>query len=58
MGYKYYPRALGGAIRRAWKSTGGIPILVTESGIATAIELGEVSRAGALPATPAGRASA
>jgi beta-glucosidase len=124
MGYEYYPRALGGAIRRAWKSTGGIPILVTESGIATAIDskrirfidtamretlaciaegidvrsyiywslmdnfewafgykptfglievdretlarrprpsaywLGEVSRAGELPATPAGRAGA
>ncbi len=36
MGYEYYPRSLGGAIRRAWKSTGGrIPILVTENGIAT-----------------------
>jgi beta-glucosidase len=38
MGYEYYPHALGGAIRRAWKATGGIPILVTESGIATAID--------------------
>ncbi len=38
MGYEYYPKALGGAIRRAWKSTGGIPILVTESGIATRID--------------------
>jgi len=38
MGYENYPRALGGAIRRAWKSAGGIPILVTESGIATAID--------------------
>jgi beta-glucosidase len=36
MGYENYPQALGGAIRRAWKSTGGIPILVTENGIATA----------------------
>jgi beta-glucosidase len=36
MGYEYYPQALGGAIRRAWNSTGGIPILVTENGIATA----------------------
>src|SRR5579859_2757075 len=36
MGYEYYPRALGGAIRRAWKATGGrIPILVTANGIAT-----------------------
>jgi beta-glucosidase len=35
MGYEYYPQALGGAIRRAWKGTGGIPILVTENGIAT-----------------------
>ena len=25
MGYEYYPQALGGAIRRAWKSTGGDP---------------------------------
>jgi beta-glucosidase len=38
MGYEYYPQALGGAIRRAWKSTGGIPILVTENGIATSID--------------------
>ena len=38
MGYEYYPQALGGAIRRAWKSTGGIPILVTENGIATTID--------------------
>jgi beta-glucosidase len=36
MGYEYYPQALGGAIRHAWKGTGGIPILVTENGIATA----------------------
>lgn len=35
MGYEFYPRALGGAIRRAWKSTAGIPILVTENGVAT-----------------------
>ena len=36
MGYEYYPRALGGAIRRAWKATGErVPILVTENGIAT-----------------------
>jgi beta-glucosidase len=38
MGYEYYPQALGGAIRRAWKSTGGIPILVTENGIATSVD--------------------
>jgi beta-glucosidase len=38
MGYEYYPQALGGAIRRVWKSTGGIPIVVTENGIATAID--------------------
>jgi beta-glucosidase len=35
MGYEFYPRALGGAIRRAWAATGGIPILVTENGVAT-----------------------
>jgi len=38
MGYEYYPQALGGAIRRAWKSAGGIPILVTENGIATSFD--------------------
>jgi len=31
-------RALGGAIRRAHRSCPGVPILVTESGIATAID--------------------
>ena len=36
MGYEYYPQALGAAIRRAAKSCPGLPILVTESGIATA----------------------
>jgi beta-glucosidase len=35
MGYEFYPRAVGGAVRRAWKSTGGVPILVTENGVAT-----------------------
>ena len=35
MGYEYYPQALGGAIRRARRSCPGVPILVTESGIAT-----------------------
>jgi len=38
MGYEYYPQALGGAIRRAWKSAGGVPILVTENGIATSFD--------------------
>jgi beta-glucosidase len=38
MGYENYPKALGGAIRRAWRSAGGIPILVTENGIATAFD--------------------
>jgi beta-glucosidase len=38
MGYEYYPQALGGAIRRVHRSCPGIPILVTESGIATAID--------------------
>ena len=36
MGYEDYPQALGGAIRRAAKSCPGLPVLVTESGIATA----------------------
>jgi beta-glucosidase len=36
LGQEYYPQALGNTIRRAWRSTGGTPILVTENGIATA----------------------
>jgi beta-glucosidase len=36
MGYEDYAQALGGAIRRAARSCPGLPILVTESGIATA----------------------
>jgi len=35
LGQEVYPQALGGSIRRAWRATGGIPLLVTESGIAT-----------------------
>jgi beta-glucosidase len=35
LGQEYYPQALGNTIRRAWSSTGGTPILVTENGIAT-----------------------
>jgi beta-glucosidase len=38
MGYEYYPQALGGAIRRAHQSCPGVPILVTENGIATSID--------------------
>src|SRR5207249_5458867 len=35
MGYEFYPRAIGGAIRRAHRACPGVPILVTENGIAT-----------------------
>lgn len=35
LGQDYYPKALGNTIRRAWQSTGGTPIMVTENGIAT-----------------------
>jgi beta-glucosidase len=35
MGYEVYPEALGNTIRRAWRSTGGTRVLVTEHGIAT-----------------------
>lgn len=38
LGQEFYPAALGGSIRRAWRSTGGTPILVTESGIATSFD--------------------
>ena len=35
MGYEYYPQALGGAIRRVHRTCPGVPVLVTENGIAT-----------------------
>ena len=35
MGYEFWPEALGSCIRRAWDTTGGVPILVTENGIST-----------------------
>ncbi|MEU5314082.1 family 1 glycosylhydrolase [Streptomyces sp. NPDC021562] len=36
VGTAYRPDALGLAVRHAWRATGGVPILVTENGIATA----------------------
>jgi beta-glucosidase len=36
LGQEIYPAALGNTIRRAWRGTGGVPILVTENGLATA----------------------
>lgn len=36
VGTAYRPDALGMAVRHAWEVTGGVPILVTENGIATA----------------------
>jgi beta-glucosidase len=35
MGYEFWPEALEAAIRRAWAVTRGVPIVVTENGIAT-----------------------
>jgi beta-glucosidase len=35
MGYEFWPEVLEETLRRAWKATGGIPLLVTENGIAT-----------------------
>ncbi len=35
MGYEVYPQALGEAIRRVHRSCPGVPVLVTENGIAT-----------------------
>jgi len=43
LGQEYYPQALGNTIRRAWQSTGGTPILVTESGIATTFDEKRIS---------------
>lgn len=35
-GWAYRPDAIGISLRRAWQQTGGIPLLITENGIATA----------------------
>lgn len=35
-GWEYFPSALGLGVRKAWKRSGGVPIFVTENGIATA----------------------
>ena len=35
MGYEFYPEALEACVRRAWEVTDGVPVLVTENGIAT-----------------------
>jgi beta-glucosidase len=43
LGQEYYPQALGNTIRRAWQRTGGTPILVTESGIATTFDEKRIS---------------
>ncbi len=43
LGQEVYPQALGNTIRRAWQRTGGTPILVTESGIATAFDEKRIS---------------
>ncbi|TVT16821.1 family 1 glycosylhydrolase, partial [Amycolatopsis rhizosphaerae] len=35
-GWEYYPAALAEGVRSAWEKTGGVPVFVTENGIATA----------------------
>jgi beta-glucosidase len=35
IGMEYYPEALAGTVRHAWRVTSGTPILVTENGVAT-----------------------
>lgn len=35
-GWEYYPEALGHALRHTHEVTGGIPMIVTENGMATA----------------------
>jgi beta-glucosidase len=47
LGQEVYPQALGNTIRRAWRSTGGTPILVTESGIATTFDEKRIRYVGA-----------
>jgi beta-glucosidase len=47
LGQELYPEALGGSIRRAWRSTGGTPVLVTESGIGTSRDEKRIAFVGA-----------
>ena len=35
IGWEYFPPALGIGVRNAWARTGGVPVVVTENGIAT-----------------------
>lgn len=35
IGWEYFPPALGIGVRNAWQRTGGVPVVVTENGIAT-----------------------
>lgn len=37
-GWEFYPQALRGTIRRTWELSDGKPILLTENGIATAVD--------------------
>jgi beta-glucosidase len=34
-GWEYFPPALGIGVRNAWERTGGVPVVVTENGLAT-----------------------
>jgi len=43
MGWEYFPPALGIGVRHAWKVTAGVPIMVTENGIATADDARRIS---------------
>jgi beta-glucosidase len=38
MGYEFWPQALEATLRYAWRLTGGVPLLVTENGIATDVD--------------------
>ncbi|MFF1530693.1 glycoside hydrolase family 1 protein [Cellulomonas sp. NPDC058312] len=35
IGWEYFPAALGIGVRNAWERTGGVPVVVTENGMAT-----------------------
>jgi beta-glucosidase len=51
MGWEYYPPAVGDGIRNAWKLAEGVPVIITENGIATADDTRRVAyTAGALSA--------
>ena len=53
-GWEYFPPALGIGVRNAWQVTGGVPVFVTENGVATEDDDLRVDYTEGRPDRPAG----